>query len=153
MNQIVAFHLGAVIIAGAEAFAFGGEISPLDQTVLKTSHLDLVALGQSMYSENCVSWYCANLESQPNWQPPNLDGQLSAPPHDATSHTWHHNEDTMFRLLKYGTGAPVGHPNHEFNIPMCGRVLINSEIIAVLNLIKSIWAQTIHKSHNKMENR
>ena len=49
--------------------------------------------GQSLYAGACVSCHGANQEGQPNWQSPNADGVLPAPPHDGMGHTWHHDSD------------------------------------------------------------
>ena len=153
MNRIVAFSLGAVVMAGAAALSFGWVTSAPAQTVLTPSDPDVVALGQSIYSENCASCHGVNLEGQPNWRLPGQDGQLPAPPHDATGHTWHHDEDTLFRLTKYGTGALIGDPNYESNMPIYGGLLTDDEIIAALSYIKSTWPQEIRESHDEMENR
>ena len=153
MNRIVAFSLGAVAITGAAALSFGWGTSAPAQTVLTPSDPDVVALGQSIYSENCASCHGVNLEGQPNWRLPGQDGQLPAPPHDATGHTWHHDEDTLFRLTKYGTGALIGDPNYESNMPIYGGLLTDDEIIAALSYIKSTWPQEIRESHDEMENR
>ena len=153
MNRIVAFSLGAVVITGAAALSFGWGTSAPAQTVLTPSDPDVVALGQSIYSENCASCHGVNLEGQPNWRLPGQDGQLPAPPHDATGHTWHHDEDTLFRLTKYGTGALIGDPNYESNMPIYGGLLTDDEIIAALSYIKSTWPQKIRESHDEMENR
>tara|TARA_E500000331_G_scaffold86170_1_gene81742 strand:- start:2110 stop:2574 length:465 start_codon:yes stop_codon:yes gene_type:complete len=153
VNRIVAFSLGAVVITGAAALSFGWGTSAPAQTVLTPSDPDVVALGQSIYSENCASCHGVNLEGQPNWRLPGQDGQLPAPPHDATGHTWHHDEDTLFRLTKYGTGALIGDPNYESNMPIYGGLLTDDEIIAALSYIKSTWPQEIRESHDEMENR
>ena len=153
MNRIVAFSLGAVVITGAAALSFGWGTSAPAQTVLTPSDPDVVALGQSIYSENCASCHGVNLEGQPNWRLPGQDGQLPAPPHDATGHTWHHDEDTLFRLTKYGTGALIVDPNYESNMPIYGGLLTDDEIIAALSYIKSTWPQEIRESHDEMENR
>ena len=153
MNRIVAFSLGAVVITGAAALSFGWGTSAPAQTVLTPSDPDVVALGQSIYSENCASCHGVNLEGQPNWRLPGQDGQLPAPPHDATGHTWHHDGDTLFRLSKYGTGALIGDPNYESNMPIYGGLLTDDEIIAALSYIKSTWPQEIRESHDEMENR
>jgi mono/diheme cytochrome c family protein len=58
-------------------------------------HRDIVA-GQSLYADSCASCHGANLEGQPNWQSPNADGVLPAPPHDRTGHTWHHDDELLF---------------------------------------------------------
>lgn len=153
MNRIAALGLGAVVLAGAAALNFGWGTSAPAQTVLTPSDPDVVALGQSIYSENCASCHGANLEGQPNWRSPGPDGRLPAPPHDATGHTWHHDGDTLFRLTKYGTGALIGDPDYASNMPIYEGVLTDDAIIAVLSYIKSKWPQDVRERHDQMENR
>jgi len=153
VNRIAALGLGAVVLAGAAALNFGWGTSAPAQTVLTPSDPDVVALGQSIYSENCASCHGANLEGQPNWRSPGPDGRLPAPPHDATGHTWHHDGDTLFRLTKYGTGALIGDPDYASNMPIYEGVLTDDEIIAVLSYIKSKWPQDVRERHDQMENR
>jgi mono/diheme cytochrome c family protein len=153
VNRIAALGLGAVVLAGAAALNFGWGTSAPAQTVLTPSDPDVVALGQSIYSENCASCHGANLEGQSNWRSPGPDGRLPAPPHDATGHTWHHDGDTLFRLTKYGTGALIGDPDYASNMPIYEGVLTDDEIIAVLSYIKSKWPQDVRERHDQMENR
>ncbi|MEL7282837.1 MAG: cytochrome c, partial [Pseudomonadota bacterium] len=61
--------------------------------------------------------------------------------------------DTLFRLTKYGTGALIGDPGYESNMPIYDGVLTDDEIIAVLSYIKSTWPQDIRARHDDMENR
>ena len=149
----MALGLGTAVLAGAAVLAFGWRTSAPAQIVLMPSDPDVVALGQTIYAENCASCHGANLEGQPNWRSPGPDGRLPAPPHDETGHTWHHNGDTLFRLTKYGTGALIGDPDYESNMPTYEGVLTDDEIIAVLSYIKSTWPQAIRERHDEMENR
>lgn len=153
MNRLVAFGLGAAVLAGAAALTVGWGTPAQAQTVLMPSDPDVVALGQTIYGENCASCHGVNLEGQPNWRAPGPDGRLPAPPHDATGHTWHHDGDTLFQLTKYGTGALIGGPDYENNMPIYEGVLTDDEIIAVLSYIKSTWPQDIRERHDAMENR
>lgn len=61
-----------------------------------------LSAGQILYTNNCASCHGAKLEGQPNWQSPNSDGILPAPPHDATGHTWHHDNELLFEYTKLG---------------------------------------------------
>ncbi|AUQ64872.1 MULTISPECIES: c-type cytochrome [Rhodobacterales] len=153
MNRIVALGLGAAVLAGAAALAFGWGTSAPAQTVLMPSDPDVVALGQAVYVENCASCHGANLDGQPNWRSPGPDGRLPAPPHDETGHTWHHDGDTLFQLTKYGTGALIGDPDYQSNMPIYEGVLTDEEIIAVLSYIKSTWPQDIRDHHDALANR
>ena len=77
------------------------------------------------------------------------DGLLPAPPHDATGHTWHHDDETLFTLTKYGLAGlmenapPSGMPVYE-------DVLSDEEIIAVLSFIKSTWPSDIREHHDAL---
>ncbi|APX13869.1 cytochrome C [Tateyamaria omphalii] len=142
-----------MVLAGAAALTFGWGASAPARTVLMPSDPDVVALGQTIYSENCASCHGMSLEGQPNWRSPGPDGRFPAPPHDETGHTWHHDGDTLFRLTKYGTGALIGDPDYESNMPVYESVLTDDEIIAVLSYIKSTWPADMRARHDEMENR
>ena len=58
--------------------------------------------GQTLYTNNCASCHGAKLEGQPNWRSSNTDGVMPAPPHDATGHTWHHDNGLLFEYTKLG---------------------------------------------------
>lgn len=115
-------------------------------------HLDAetVALGQSLYSENCASCHGANLEGQADWQSRDADGYLPAPPHDETGHTWHHPTEQLFAITKVGTEAVVG-GGYKSNMTGFGEVLSENEIYAVLAYIKSTWPDRIIERHNQMD--
>jgi Cytochrome c len=61
-----------------------------------------VALGQQVYASFCTGCHGANLEGQPNWQKKLPLGNFPAPPHDETGHTWHHADQWLFEIVKYG---------------------------------------------------
>ena len=54
-----------------------------------------------------------------------------APPHDETGHTWHHNDQDLFEMTKYGVGAFAGE-GYKTKLPAYEDTLSNSEIIAIL---------------------
>lgn len=145
--------VGAAVLMGAAILALGWGTSAPAENVLKPSDPQVVALGQAIYADNCATCHGKDLEGQPNWRSPGSDGRLPAPPHDETGHTWHHDGDTLFRLTKYGTGALIGDPDYESNMPIYEDVLDDDEIIAVLSYIKSTWPQEIRDRHDEMENK
>lgn len=150
MNRTLALGLGTAALAGAAVLAFRWGPPAPAETVLMPSDPDVVALGKTIYAENCASCHGANLEGQPNWRSSDPDGRLPAPPHDETGHTWHHDGDTLFRLTKYGTGALIGDPDYQPDMPIYEGVLTDDEIIAVLSYIKSTWPQDIRDRHDDM---
>ena len=61
-----------------------------------------VALGQQVYASFCAGCHGDNLEGQPNWRQRLPLGNFPAPPHDETGHTWHHADQWLFEVVKYG---------------------------------------------------
>lgn len=153
MNRILPIAAGGVALIGAALFVSARGLAQDDRVVLLDRDADIVALGATVYQENCASCHGINLEGQPDWRSPGEDGRLPAPPHDASGHTWHHDGDTLFRLTKYGTGALIGDTDYESNMPIYDGVLRDYELIAVLSYIKSTWPDDIRERHDEMENR
>lgn len=130
---ILATIVVAVAVVGAFAWRGGGDIASVEQT-------ERLALGRTLYADNCASCHGANLEGQPNWQTPNAEGKLPAPPHDATGHTWHHGDEQLFAITKFGTAALVGN-GYESDMIGFGDTLGDDGIRAVLDYIKSTWPE------------
>jgi mono/diheme cytochrome c family protein len=105
---------------------------------LMPNDASLVSLGQKIYLQNCASCHGVKLEGQKNWQTRDDEGYLLAPPHDETGHTWHHTDEYLFLMTKYGIEKIIGkkYPN---NMPAYEDILSDKEIIAVLSFIKSSW--------------
>ena len=114
---------------------------------LMPNDLSLVILGKNIYLENCASCHGAELEGQENWQNRDDEGYLPAPPHDETGHTWHHSDEYLFLITKYGIEKIIG-KKYLNNMPAYENILSNKEIIAVLSFIKSTWPNQIQEIHN-----
>ncbi len=99
-------------------------------------------LGQALYGQHCASCHGANLEGQPNWRDGLPDGRYPAPPHDQTGHTWHHDDDFLFRTTKQGgqATAPAGFLS---GMPAFEATLADDEIWSILAFIKSRWPADI----------
>lgn len=104
---------------------------------------DIVA-GERLYQQQCASCHGANLEGQPNWRSPNDDGVLPAPPHDATGHTWHHDNALLSEYTKLGgRGALAVRGIADFNsgMPAFDGVITDDEIWDILAYIRSTWPE------------
>ena len=99
-----------------------------------------VALGRDLYALHCATCHGADLEGQPEWKRALPSGRMSAPPHDASGHTWHHPDGVLFRLTKDGVAAVVG-GGYESDMPAFEGVLTDEEVRAVLAYIKSTWPE------------
>lgn len=113
---------------------------------------DTVALGKVLYARQCASCHGANLEGEPNWRKKKADGRFPAPPHDGTGHTWHHSDQQLYELTKYGPAALVG-GEYESDMQGYADVLEDREILAVLAFIKSTWPREIRERHNQINQR
>jgi len=103
------------------------------------TNTEAVALGEKLYAENCAACHQADLSGEPNWREVKADGTLPAPPHDDSGHTWHHDDQLLFKYTKLG-GAGVAPPSFKSAMPGFADSLSDYEIWAVLSYIKSRWS-------------
>jgi mono/diheme cytochrome c family protein len=112
-----------------------------------------VALGETVYRQNCASCHGVNLEGQPDWKIRKPDGRLPAPPHDESGHTWHHPDDQLFRITKLGLKPPLAPEGYESDMPAFGPILTDEQIWAVLAFVKSRWPEEIRARQNGLNRR
>lgn len=98
-----------------------------------------IALGQKIYAQQCAACHGAKLEGQPNWQQRLSNGRMPAPPHDETGHTWHHTDEVLFAITKYGLVPPYAPRDYQSDMPAFAGTLSDEEIRAVLAYIKTHW--------------
>ncbi len=106
---------------------------------LATDDARVLATGQQLYAKHCAACHGAHLEGQPHWRERNADGRLPAPPHDASGHTWHHPDQVLFDITKYGVAKGAKLKDYDSAMPAFEGVLTDAQIVAVLIWIKSTW--------------
>ena len=113
-----------------------------DLPPLPTLDPDQIALGETVYAQNCASCHGANLEGEADWKTQNEDDSFRAPPHTVDGHTWHHPDSLLLEAIELGgaryDGVNVGGTS---NMPAFNESLTNEEITAVLTYIKSTWPE------------
>src|SRR3546814_17069924 len=62
--------------------------------------------GRKVYQEYCASCHGPRGEGQANWEAPNDQGELPAPPHNAEGHTWKHADAMLYRMVSEGWRDP-----------------------------------------------
>jgi mono/diheme cytochrome c family protein len=139
----------AVVLTGYLKLASAGP----EYGLFEPNDRDVVSRGEIIYAENCASCHGANLEGEENWRRRNSDGRMPAPPHDETGHTWHHPDQQLFDITKYGLANLSGLSDYESDMPVYEGILSDAEIIAVLSFIKSRWPQEIRERHDEMNRR
>lgn len=131
-------------------------VSYVDETntgvSLKPDEKDIVSLGKNVYLKNCASCHGKNLEGQLNWRQRDAEGYLPAPPHDKDGHTWHHPDEYLFSMTKYGIEKMIGE-EYQNKMPAYETILSDEEIIATLSYIKSTWPPQIQRQHDRMNKR
>lgn len=111
---------------------------------------EALLLGQRIYGSTCAACHGANLEGQADWQSPDAEGRMPAPPHDASGHTWHHADGLLFDIVKFGMAKAVGLENYDSAMPAYEDMLTDSEIRAVLAWIKSTWPEEIRARSDQL---
>lgn len=108
---------------------------------------EMVSLGKSVYAKQCASCHGAKLQGQANWQTPLDNGRFPAPPHNQDGHTWHHSDELLFQLTKFGPAAVIGN-GHQSDMPEFASRLSDREILAALSYIKSTWPPELRQEHD-----
>ncbi len=107
------------------------------------NNAESILRGQALYGDNCASCHGVNLEGQPEWQTADEFGIFPAPPHDASGHTWHHDDSLLFDYTQLGGAkamAARGLEDFQSGMPAFEGLLSDSEIDDVWNYIKSTWS-------------
>jgi mono/diheme cytochrome c family protein len=124
---------GVYILAGDRLFGVHGA---------DPANAAQVARGRQVYAQNCAVCHGDRLQGQPDWRIRKADGKLPAPPHDESGHTWHHPDQQLFEMTKFGL-QPFAPPGYQSDMPGFGGRLNDAEIWAVLAYIKSTWPAEI----------
>ena len=114
--------------------------TPSDQSI-NARVSESAPAGAILYAQNCAVCHGDNLQGQPNWQQANADGSYPAPPHDASGHTWHHNDAYLIAVTTYGGAAVTGVATNA--MPGFQNQLSDSEIVLILDYIKGTWPDDI----------
>jgi mono/diheme cytochrome c family protein len=100
-----------------------------------------VVLGRQIYLEHCAACHGQNAEGQPNWKQPDANGNMPAPPHDDSGHTWHHADGLLYEITRDGFRDPLKPPDSPLTMPAFGDKLSDAEIRAVITYFKSLWSE------------
>lgn len=136
----------------ALAYVVFSQISGRENGTADPNDARQVALGRQVYGDLCASCHGDRLQGQPNWRRPLPAGGYPAPPHDKNGHTWHHPDQRLFDVTKYG-GAKSAPPGFKSNMPGFANQTSDKEIWAVLAFIKSRWPLDIRRRQEAMNRR
>lgn len=141
--------IAAGVAAGLLALAGCGQ--PASPHQLRPDDAQVLAVGRKVYAQHCAACHGAQLQGQvPNWRERDAAGLLPAPPHDASGHTWHHPDEVLFRITKFGVAKAANLEGYASAMPAYEGVLTDAEIVAVLSWIKSQWPPGTRRLHDEV---
>lgn len=157
MRAFIAIAGLAIFAAGAAALVGWRNTAPASAQVAGEAGAGLLAYddaatirrGAALYAAHCAACHGARLEGAADWRIPDAEGYLPAPPHDATGHTWHHPDEQLFLITKYGTAALAG-ADYKTRMEGFGATLSDTEIMDTLAFIKSTWPRQVIARHNRI---
>ena len=115
-----------VVLATAAASAHGN------------SGAQRIDAGRRIYAAQCATCHGARAQGQPTWDRPDAAGELPAPPHDRSGHTWKHSDAMLYRIVKDGWRDPYN-KTQRLTMPGFGETLRPQEIRDVLAYLKTLW--------------
>jgi len=101
---------------------------------------------KELYINNCSSCHMNNLAGNSNWKSSlDVDGQRLPPPLNGKGHTWHHEPQQLFDIIRYGYKKLD--PNYQGKM-LGNENLTDDEIWSILKYIKNIWPKSIQKKYD-----
>ena len=100
--------------------------------------------GADLYRRYCAACHGQELQGEPDWTRPDTEGYLPAPPHDASGNSWRKSDAQLFTYTKLGGEAVMakrGVPDFPSAMPAFEGALTDTEIVAILEFIKSTWPE------------
>lgn len=96
--------------------------------------------GQQIYVQSCAACHGLTGVGQFPDAPAQRDatGRYGAPPHDENGHTWHHDDDLLYQIVREGG---MGNPEDFYPMPAFGEQLSDEQIEAVIFYIKGFWTE------------
>lgn len=149
-SVVVIALAGVAVVAFLAGIAFNPFANKATEHALRPDDAKLIAAGGRVYMTQCASCHGAQLEGQPEWRTRGANGLLPAPPHDADGHTWHHPDELLFRITKFGVASVIGDPNYKTSMPVYEATLSDQDIIGVLSWIKAQWPAATRQQHDQM---
>jgi S-disulfanyl-L-cysteine oxidoreductase SoxD len=151
--MVIILGVAAIAAVGITILVMRAESQP-EASLFRPNDSQLVRLDEGLYRDHCAACHGADLEgATPDWQIRDEDVYLPGPPHDEIGHTWHHPDQLLFDITKYGIGEAANLPDYPTRMLAFEGVLKDEEIIAILSFIKSHWPERIRQYQDDKNRR
>jgi mono/diheme cytochrome c family protein len=143
---VMAISYWAVIKSVEEPFEEQGREKATIQAGINIADL---SEAKTLYQQNCSNCHGVYMQGAKNWMSEkDNDGMNLPPPLNGTGHTWHHSEDLLFNIIKYGgyyydekyEGKMLGFENN----------LSDDEIYSIISYIYNSWPNEIKSEWSKL---
>lgn len=145
MNRRLIIAVSAALVLAAFAAAWAWR----DRDAIDPDNPQQVARGAALYRAQCAQCHGEQLQGEPNWQVRKPSGELPAPPHDASGHTWHHSDEQLFVMTKYGM-TRFAPPDYKSAMPAFVGKLSDGDIRAVIAFLKASWPEDIRHRQERI---
>ena len=98
----------------------------------------VVKAGRTVYQRACASCHGARGEGAPNWEKPDAQGEMPAPPHDRQGHTWRHSDAMLYGIIRHGWRDEFN-KTERLTMPAFEGQLSPKQTVAVLTYLKTLW--------------
>ena len=151
LKRILIFVIGFAVIIISLLYFLNPNKKENDNIEITNIEIDeklisQINLGKSLYVTHCASCHGDNLQGRPNWSTKkDKDGHNLSPPLNGTGHTWHHSQDQLFNIIRYGFKIY----NENYDGKMQGNDKLNDDDIwSILAYMKSVWPESIQKKYD-----
>jgi len=146
------WNMGSLAVVAIAVLHFGANAAQADVSLLRADpdNEKQVVLGALVYREHCASCHGVALEGEPNWRKHKASGRRPAPPHDATGHSWHHPDEHLFRVTKFGF-APLMPAGSKSDMNGFAEIITDDQIWAVIAFIKSKWTSRAREVQRRID--
>ena len=119
-----------------------------DQSSTENNFADL-SEAKTLYQQNCSNCHGIYMQGAKNWMSEkDNDGMNLPPPLNGTGHTWHHSEDLLFNIIKYG--GYYYDEKYEGKMLSFENNLSDDEIYSIISYIYNSWPNEIKSEWSKL---
>lgn len=137
--------ISVLCLVAVAAFALHAISATERDSFLQWRDPAVTAAGRVLYVAHCAACH-----GMPDGSPVAAASETSAPPHDATGHSWQHPDFALFRLVRDGIAVANCAPVDPERMPKFKGIVSDRELVAILSYIKSTWPEAVRRDHDEV---